>query len=108
MNCSDCSDPPAATTRCQNPASGATIILLHNLTSFLHRTTPIMDTNPRMPAAGVAHVGDTESTAYCVQPDLDPRRDPSLDDVRGSNPDQLKWRTSYRREPVSVSSTLVW
>lgn len=52
-----------------------------------------------MPAAGIGHIGDTESAAYCVQPDLDPRRDSRLDDVRGDNTDQHKWRSSFRREP---------
>jgi len=57
-----------------------------------------MDTNPRMPAAGIGHVGDAESAAYCVQPDLDPRSRMSA--PRGSvDPSQDKWRQSFRREP---------
>ena len=50
--------------------------------------------------AGIGHVGDSESAAYCVQPDLDPRRTAQpFDRPDELNQDQLKWRQSYRREP---------
>lgn len=59
-----------------------------------------MDTNPRMPAAGVAHIGDLDRAAYCVQPDLDPRGRAFDVSANGSmSPSQIKWRTSFRREP---------
>jgi hypothetical protein len=49
--------------------------------------------------AGMGHIGDQESAAYCVQPDLDPRGRVGGPARTSLDPSQDKWRQSFRREP---------